>query len=59
MVYVGNFNENDLKNGRDKEAVAKAKAETGLDYVVTKIATKRGEPVGIMIWVCTAEEFTI
>lgn len=58
MVLVGLFDEKDLIDGTDKKAVEKAKAETGLKYVETKIVKKDGKTY-LKIWVCTAEEFTI
>ena len=58
-VYVGEFNENDLDNGADKVAVAKKMAETGLSYTSTEVVYKKGKPVGLKIWVCSAEDFEV
>lgn len=58
MKLVGDFNENDIKQGNDKKAVEKAKRETGLSYTETKLIKKKGKTF-LRIWVCTAEEFTI
>lgn len=59
MIYVGRFNEEQLKNGEDKKAVEEKKKETGLKYVESKIVYKNKKPIGLDLWVCTAEEFTI
>lgn len=58
MIFVGKYDEHDLATGKDKIDVAKAKEETGLKYVESKIVKKRGKTY-LKIWVCTAEEFTI
>ena len=58
MVFVGKYNEHDLEVGKDKVDVAKAKEETGLKYVQTKIIKEKGKTY-LKLWVCTAEEFTI
>ena len=58
-VLVGTFNEEDLKHGRDKIAVNEAKEKHGLKYTETKLIKKKGEFVGIKIWVCDLDTFTI
>ena len=58
MVFVGKYNEHDLEAGVDKIDVAKAREETGLGYVQTKIVKENGKTY-LKIWVCTAEEFKI
>ena len=58
MVFVGKYNEHDLEAGVDRIDVAKAKSETGLQYVQTKIVKEKGTTY-LKIWVCTAEEFKI
>lgn len=58
-VWVGEFNEEQLKNSVDKKCVENMKKITGLDYVNTKIARgNHGEKV-LRIWVCNAEDFKI
>lgn len=59
MVYVGRFNEEQIKNGTQKIEVEKKQKETGLNYVESKIVYKNKKSVGIDIWVCNAKEFTI
>ena len=58
-VLVGDFTEDDLKNKRDKIAVEKAKKETGLNYVNTKIIKCKGKNVALRIWVCDLDTFKI
>lgn len=55
MVLVGDFNEEELNAGIDKEAVNKAMAETGLQYSVTRII-KKGSKRYLRIYVGTVEE---
>lgn len=59
MVYVGRFNEEQIKNGEEKKAIKEKQEETGLKYVETKIIYKNKKPIAMDYWVCTAEEFTI
>jgi len=58
-VLVGDFTEDDLNNKRDKIAVEKAKKETGLNYVNTKIIKRNGKNVALRIWVCDLDTFKI
>lgn len=58
-VLVGTFNEQDLQEGKDKMAVEKAKAEHDLHYTETKYVKKKGKIIGIKIWVCDADTFTL
>lgn len=57
MLYVGLFDDKDLATGKDKEAVAKAKEQTGLNYTKTQLVSKGKKFVGIKIWVCSVEEY--
>lgn len=59
MIYVGRFNEEEMKKGLDKKAIKQKQKETGLKYVESKIIYKNKTPIAMDIWVCTAEEFTI
>lgn len=59
QVFVGTFNESDLKEGRDKVAVQEAKEKHGLNYTNTEMVQRGGEIVGIKIWVCDAETFVL
>lgn len=59
MKYVGRFNENDIKRGVDKERVEEMMKETGLKYTETKIVMKNKIPIGLDIWVCDAESFSL
>lgn len=51
---VGTFNEEQLIAKEDKVAVEKAKNETGLKYVDTKLNHKKKS---ITIWLITDEEY--
>lgn len=55
-ILVGIFNELDLKNGRDKEAVEKKKKETGLNYINTEYVYENNYIIGIKIYVCAIED---
>lgn len=46
-VYVGEYSEAELKEGKDKQDVAEAQAKTGLQYVVTQMTKK----LTMKIWV--------
>ena len=56
MVLVGTFNEEDVKNGRDKIAIEQKMDETGLKYINSKIIVKNGKPVGIEVYLCDVSE---
>jgi len=56
-VLVGTFNDSELMDGTYKEAVAKAKKEHGLPYIVSKFIKKGGKSVGMRVWVCDYETF--
>lgn len=56
---VGTFNENEVRNGDDKKAVEKAKAETGCKYVNTEFVRKGGKIAGVKVYVCTYEEMKL
>ena len=57
--FVGQFNEEDIKYKRDKVAVEKAKAETGLKYTNQEIICKNRKPVGIKLYVCDVNTMDI
>lgn len=59
MILVGTFDENDLSQGKDKEAIKEAKEKYGLKYTETKLIKKRGKIVGLKVWVCDSDEFTL
>ena len=58
-VYVGTFNEQDLKEYKDKRALEKVQEKTGLQYTNTKLVMKRKEIIGIKIYACSSEDFKI
>lgn len=58
-VLVGTFNEEDLKKGRDKAAVQEAKEKYGLKYTNTEYVKKKGQIVGIKIWVCDFDQMEL
>lgn len=55
MVLVGIFNENDLKEGKDKIEVEKKKNETGYNYTKTELVKKGSKIIGIKIFVCDVQ----
>jgi len=59
QVLVGDFNEKDLKENKDRIAVEKKMKETCLKYTNTKLIKKKGEIVGMRIWVCDIDDFTL
>ncbi len=59
QVYVGQFNEKDIYDGKDTQAVEDAKAKTGLQYTNTKFVKKGGKIVGLKIWVCDVASFGV
>lgn len=59
MIYVGRFNEEDLKNGRDKIETKKAMEKHNLNYTNTKLIKRSNKIIAIDIWVCDKDEFTI
>ena len=58
-VFVGTFSEDDLLKGRDKVAVQKAKEKHGLNYTNTQYVTIDGQVVGMKIWICDVDTFTL
>lgn len=58
QILVGNFSEEDLKNGKDKKKVEEMKKKTGLNYTNTKIITKNGKKY-LSIWLCNVEDFEL
>ena len=58
-IYVGQFLERDIASGVDKTAVSAAKAKTGLGYTNTKVVYKSGKPIGLKIWVCSADDIEL
>lgn len=59
MIYVGRFNEEDLKKGRDKIETKKAMEKHDLKYTNTKLIKHLNKIIAIDIWVCSKDEFTI
>ena len=57
MEFVGTFTEEELMMKKDREETEKMKAETGLNYVLTKIVTKNKKPYGLSVWVCSYDEY--
>jgi len=63
-LYVGRFNEIQIKNREDKKEIEKTRLkakENGLilNYTNSKIIYKNKQPVAIDIWICNAEDFKI
>ena len=57
MIYVGQFNENQLRNGEDKMLVSKKMKETDLKYTKTSFVKKGGKIIGLKVWLLTNEEY--
>ena len=58
QILVGNFSEEDLKNGKDKQKVEEMKKKTGLNYTNTKIIKIKRKKY-LSIWLCNAQDFEI
>lgn len=58
-ILVGTFNENDLRAGKDKIEVEKAKEKHNLKYTETEYVKKKGEIVGLKVYVCDLDTFSI
>ena len=58
-LYVGTFNEQDLKAHKDKQALKKVQEKTDLQYTNTKLVMKRKEIIGIKIYACNLDDFKI
>ena len=57
-LYVGEYNEADLKVGKDKADIEKLKKETGLNYVkTTPVKNKAGVYVSLKIWLYDYEGY--
>lgn len=59
MIYVGRFDENDIKHGIDKQKVKEAMQKHNLKYTNTKLVKQAGKVIAIDIWVCDATEFKL
>lgn len=57
MIYVGEFNEEQLINGEDIEAIAKAKERTGLKYIKHKRVSRKGVKY-MKVWLVSSYEQT-
>jgi hypothetical protein len=57
MIYVGQFNENQLRNGEDKMLVSKKMSETGLKYTKTSFVKKGRNIIGLKVWLLTNDEY--
>lgn len=54
-VFVGQYDEKDVKSGNADRDVQAAKDKTGLTYTYTRYVKKRGQIVGFKVWVCDLE----
>lgn len=55
-VFVGTFNEEDIKNNVDKQKLKEIQAATGLKYCNTEYVKKKGIIIGIKLWACSLED---
>lgn len=53
-IFVGSFNENDIRSGKDRQAVENMKRQTNLQYTNSEIVQCKGETL-LRIWVCSLE----
>lgn len=59
MIYVGRFNESEIKEGIDKIKTKEAMNNHNLRYTNTKLIKKAGKIVAMDIWVCDKDEFAL
>ena len=57
MIYIGQFNEQQVRNSEDKAIVEQKKTETGLKYTRTRLVKKGGKIVGLKVWLLTRDEY--
>lgn len=50
MIYVGRFNEQDLKDGKDKDAIKEKKQFMPDSQIHCKDVMKRGKTVALDVW---------
>ncbi len=55
-ILVGTYSEQDLDAGKDRRDVAEMQEKTGLKYTNTMVIKDSGIPVGLRVWICTAED---
>lgn len=55
-ILVGTFNEDDLRNKIDKKAIDEAMKETGYEYIHSEYVKRKGEIVGLKVYVCKMED---
>lgn len=58
-ILVGAFNEDDLKQSKDKAQVKKMKEETGYQYTNTEFVKKNGKIVAMKVYVCTLDDMRV
>lgn len=58
-ILVGTFNEEDLKNGVDKIKVEQAKKLYNLKYTNSEMVYEGKKIVGIRMYVCDVDTFTL
>lgn len=56
-IYIGRFNEDYIRNGKDKDIVKNEKAKTGLKYTLTKFIKRKGEIIAMDIWLCDVDTY--
>lgn len=57
MIFVGQFNENQLRNGEDKMLVSEMMKETGLKYTRTAFVEQGRKIIGLKVWLLTNTEY--
>lgn len=58
-VYVGEFNEEEIKAGKDRSLVKAAKDRNSLDYINVELIKDNHSVVGMKLWVCKREDLRI
>ena len=52
-IYIGKFNEEELRNKEDKKAVKLAQEKNaGYNYIDSQIIKEGGKITGINVWIC-------
>ena len=52
-IYIGKFNEEELRNNKDKKEIKKVQEKNaGYDYIDSQLIKKGDKIVGINVWIC-------
>jgi hypothetical protein len=59
IIYIGQFNEEEIKRGKDKAKLKEIQKKTGLKYNHTRLVKKQGEIAAIKVWACDIENMEV